>query len=289
MNPIKNMRLLVLALCLLLLATATCGLLSQQEATTRLASTIDGRTIELYGRGAYAHHSILRAATYLGTDWAVLLLVVPLLLLTVSRMGKSPQSLLLCSGALMIAFYYSISLAFGAAFNRYFLLYTLLFAVAGFTLGHALYLLHQTTWKPTKQTAGSNTGTAIFLFMAGASALIWLSLIIPALASGDFSQFIDINTTEPTFVLDMGIVFPFFTVCGVALLKQKEFSYRFTPVLLTFYTLVGAMVVMQTCVQLRLGLEIPLPQLFGMVVSFVALGALALWLNVRFLRKNLTG
>lgn len=288
MNSTKTMRLLVLLVCVLLMATALAGLFWQGEGSSKNVSAIDGREVELYGRGAYANHSILRATSYMGADSAMLLAVVPLLLVTAACMRKFPKSLLVCSGALMIAFYYSISLAFGAAFNRYFLLYTALFSVAGFSFGYSVYLLSKTSWKQENHPQSRNWGTAIFLFLAGASALIWLSMIIPALISGDFSEFIDVNTTEPTFALDIGIIFPLFTVCGIALLKQKEFGYRFTPVLLTFYSLVGALVAIQTIVQHGYGIEIPLPQMIGLVASFIALGIIALILNVRFMRRNIS-
>lgn len=288
MNSTKTMRLLLLLVCLLLITTALAGLLWQEEGSTKIATAIDGREVELYGRGAYANHSQLRATSYMGADWTMLLIVVPLLLIASAVLNKFSKSLLVCSGALMIAFYYSISLAFGAAFNQYFLLYTALFSVAGFSFGYSVYLLNKTSWKREKLPQSRNWATAIFLFLAGASALIWLSMIIPAMISGDFSEFIDVNTTEPTFALDIGIIFPLFTVCGIALLKQKDFGYRFTPVLLTFYSLVGALVAVQTIVQHAYGIEIPLPQMIGLVASFIALGIVALILNVRFMRRNIS-
>lgn len=287
MNPIKTMRLLILLVCVLLVSTALAGLLGQGEGSARIVTALDGREVELYGRGAYANHSLLRATSYMGADWAIVSVVVPLLLLASACLRKLPKSLLVCSGALMIAFYYSISLAFGAAFNRYFLLYTALFAQAGFSFGYSVYL-GWTSWQRKKQTQSRNRGTAVFLFLAGASALIWLSMIIPALISGDFSDFIDINTTEPTFVLDIGIIFPLFIVCGIALLKQREFGYHFTPVLLTFYSLVGVMVAVQTIVQHIYSIEIPLPQMIGLVASFIALGTIALILNVRFTKRDIS-
>jgi hypothetical protein len=280
------MRLLVFLVCALLVAAALAGLQGQGDGSAKTVTTIDGRAVEIYGRGAYANHSLLRATSYIGADWAMIVVVVPLLLITAACMTKYPKSLLVCSGVLMTACYYSISLTFGAAFNHFFLLYTALFSVAGFTFGYSVYLLGQSTWKQDKNPLGRNRLTAAFLFLAGASALIWLSMIIPALVTGDFSEFIDINTTEPTFALDIGIIFPLFTVCGIALLKQKEFGYRFTPVLLTFYTLVGALVVAQTIVQQVNGIDIPLPQMLSLVVSFVLLATIALVLNVRFIRKN---
>lgn len=285
-NSTKMMRLSVLAVCILLMTTALVGSFWQGEGSSKLVSALDGRQVELYGRGAYSNHSILRATSYIGADLAMLLVVVPLLFTTAASIKKFPKSLLVCSGALMTAFYYSISLVFGAAFNRYFLLYTALFSVTGFSFGYSVYLLGKRSWKGENQTQSKDRGTAIFLLFAGSTALIWLGMIIPALIQGDYSEFIDVNTTEPTFALDIGVIFPLFTACGIALLKQKEFGYRFTPVLLTFYSLVGVVVIMQTTVQHIYGIKIPLPQMIGTVASFIALGIVALVLNVRFMRRS---
>lgn len=286
MKDVKTLRLLLMLTGILLVAAALAGLLGQGAGPAKSAFAIDGREIDLFGRGAYANHSLLRATSYIGADWAMLLIVAPMLLITAVCLGRYRKSLLVCSGALMIVFYYAISLTFGAAFNHYFLLYTALFAVSGFTFGFSVYRSGKTAWKQDKRPQGSSRGTAIFLFLAGSSALVWLSMIIPAQITGDFSAFIDINTTEPTFALDIGIVFPLFVVCGIALLKQKEFGYRFTPILLTFYALVGGLVVVQTIVQHGYGIEIPLPQLLSLVVSFIILAVMALVINVRFVRRN---
>lgn len=281
----KTMQRLVLLVCLLLLATALTGLLWNGEGSSRIVSTIDGREVELFGRGSYANHTIIRATTYIGADWTMLLVIVPLLLITAAMMNKVPKSLLVCSGALMIAFYYSISLAFGAAFNPFFLLYTALFSVSGFSFSYSLYQSGKSTWKREIQSQLRSRGLVAFLFVAGATALIWLSMIIPGMISGDFSAFIDVNSTEPTFVLDIGVVFPLFIVCGISLMKKKELGYRLTPILLTFYTLVGAMVAVQTIVQNSYGVEIPMPQLISLVASFITFGTLSLVLNIRFMKR----
>ena len=285
----NTMRRLVMLVCLLLLVTALTGLLWNTEGSSRTVSAIDGRDVELFGRGTYANHTIMRATTYIGADWTMLLVIVPLLSVTATMLNKFPKSLLVCSGALMIAFYYSISLAFGAAFNHFFLLYTALFSVSGFSFGYSVYQSGKSSWKYKAQSQWRCRGTAVFLFFAGATALIWLSMIIPGTISGDYSAFIDVNTTEPTFVLDIGVVFPIFTVCGVSLIKNKTFGYRFTPVLLTFYTLVGALVAVQTVVQKSFGVDIPLPQLLSLVASFIVFGTISLVLNIRFMKRCITG
>jgi hypothetical protein len=287
MSSIKRLNLLVLFVCILLVATTLIGIFWQGEDSAKIVTAIDGREVELLGRGAYANHSILRAASYIGADLTMLLIVLPLLLITNSYMRKSNKSLLVMSGVLMIVLYYSISLTFGAAINQFFLLYIVLFSLAGFTFTYAVYLSGKTLWR-MDPPQGRNLGTSVFLLLAGASALIWLTMLIPAIISGDYSELIDINTTEPTFVLDIGIIFPIFTACAVALLKGREFGFRFAPTLLTFYSLVGTMVAIQTMVQQRYGIEIPLPQMIGLVVSFIVLGIIALILNIRFMKKNIS-
>lgn len=287
MSSTKKLQTLVLLVILLLIATALIGLFWQGEGYTKIATAIDGREIELYGKGAYANHSILRATSYMGADLSILFTVVPILLVTAVCMEKFQRNLLICSGALMVAFYYSISLTFGAAINRYFLLYIALFSLSGFTLGYSVYQSGKIAWKHQNLSRTRNWGTSIFIFLAGASALIWLGMLVPAIMSGDFTEFIDINTTEPTFALDIGILFPLYISCAIALLKGKELGFWLTPILLTFYSLVGSMVAIQTLVQQRNGIEIPMPQMLSLVASFITLGAIALILNIRFMKRNI--
>ena len=282
MKPIVATRLLVLLVCTLLIMSAFVGLFWKEAGIATSARSIDGREIILYGRGAYANHSISRAGSYMGTDITMLVTVAPLLLLAIILLKKTPKSFFVLAGGLMVVCYYSISLVFGAAFNRFFLLYTALFSVAILTFGYVIRLLQGLTWRHGEETK-KKYGTAVFLFLAGASALIWLTVIIPGMLSGDFSAFIDINTTEPTFALDIGIIFPFFVVCGFSLLRRGRFGYLFTPVLLTFYSLVGVLVVVQTMVQWSFGIEIPLPQLISFVIVFMVLGLISLFLNLRFM------
>lgn len=285
MLSIKNLFRLVMLVCLLLVITAALGLFFQGEGTTRFVTALDGHQVELLNRGTYANHSILRATSYMGADLTIMIIVVPLLLVSSYVSKKSSKSLMILCGGLMIAFYYSISLAFGAAFNPYFLLYTVLFAVSGFALANALGLLIKTSrsWIITQT---KNVSTVIFLIIAGLSALVWLTLIIPTFFSGDYSAFIDVNTTEPTFALDIGIVFPLFMVIAYALHQKRRIGYVLTPVLLMFYALVGVMVSIQTSVQYVYQVDIPLEDLVRLVISFIVLGMVSLGLIFRFFKRH---
>jgi hypothetical protein len=287
--PEKKVRILsiiILIVIALLITTSLLGLLLNQKGITESALTLDGREIKLYGQGTYSNHSLVRATTYKGADLAIILFVVPILIVTDLLKNKYPKLFLIQSGALMITLYYSISLAFGAAFNDFFLIYIALFSLSlsAFTL--SIYLINKSSWSNKKST-NNNLGTSIFLFLAGGSALIWLSLIIPALITGNYSEFIDINTTEPTFILDIGLIFPLFIACGISLLKKREFGYRFTPVLLTFYTLVGLMVILQTFFQNIYDVHLTKQQFVSLIVSFAILGAASFIINVYFMKNKI--
>lgn len=285
-KQIKVLNILILLVSMLLIITSLLGLLCNQGKGPQSALTLDGRDVELYGYGAYSNHSLVRATTFKGADLTIILIVVPMLIFTTLLKKKYPKLSLIQSGALMLALYYSISLAFGAAFNNFFLIYTVLFSLSLFTFVLSVYLISKKSWSKNNNKY-KNIGTSLFLFIAGGSALIWLGLIIPALATGDYSEFIDLNTTEPTFVLDIGLIFPFFVFCAAGLLKKKELSYRFTPVLLTFYTLVGLMVIFQALFQNYYGIYMPKQQFMTLIVSFAVLGLISLIVNINFTKNRI--
>ena len=72
-------------------------------------------------------------------------------------------------------------------------------------------------------------GTAIFLLISGSSVLVWLEFIIPALLSGQPLPTMEVYTTEPTFVLDLGVIFPIYLGC--VLLLGAVSGYELAPVL----------------------------------------------------------
>lgn len=172
----------------------------------------------------------------------------------------------------------------GVSFNRMYPLYLLQFSAAFFSFIKSLIDLLKSDCYEVKLYKIKLKGIALFLIIGGCSVLIWLTFIIPAVITGNPSNFIEIYTTEPTFAIDLGIILPTCIYCGVALLKQKEIGYKLAPVLLILITGVGACVISQTVVQLYLGIKLNLGQVVGMVMSFVILGAIAIVLNIKLLK-----
>ena len=94
-----------------------------------------------------------------------------------------------------------------------------------------------------------------------------------------------IYTTEPTFVLDIGFILPFTWICGIGLLKKKKNSYVMVPILLTLIIAVALCVIMQTVMELRMGIVLEPGQMIGLAGSFIVLGGIAVVLYHRFLKS----
>lgn len=243
---------------------------------------IYGESIELFGDGIYKYNSVLKAGANKGADIAMLMVAMLFSCLTVLR-SKSVTYRYMHVGLLSGLLYYSACLVFGVTFNRLFPVYVLLFSSALFAMIFLLGGLMRETRLPEKIRRTPMKGTAVFLIICGSSVLLWLQFIIPALITGQPLSNIEVYTTEPTFVLDLAIVFPVYIGCAIALFQKRDIGYKLAPVLLTFIIIIGLTVICQTIVQTSMGIHIPVPELISLVVSFIILGVVAFFLNRRVL------
>jgi len=74
-------------------------------------------------------------------------------------------------------------------------------------------------------------------------------------------------------------------LAGIQLLCRAPLRYLLTGILTTLLALVGAMVIGQTVMQLKIGVELSPGQLIGMVGTWVIMGGIAVWLSIAFLRN----
>jgi hypothetical protein len=242
--------------------------------------SIYGESIELYGDGIYKYNSVLAAGASKGTDFVMIIVAVLFSFFTVMRKTATKYKFLhvgLLSGLL----YYSINLVFGITFNRLFPIYILLFSFSLFTM---IFLLNGLIKEDNiSEILNSKTlkGTAIFIIICGFSVLVWLPYIIPALISG---HSFEIYTTEPTFVLDFGIILPLFLGCGILILKKKIIGYKLASIPLTLMPIIGLVVIGQSIFQILININIPIKELIGLVVSFIILGIISIILNINFMK-----
>ncbi len=267
----------------LAIISASLGVFYSFGGQQRTVTNIYGQTVTLYGDGIYLNDSIMKVGTTKGTDIAIIIVSI-LLLLIISIFRNRKFRPFLQTGFLSIILYSSTCLVMGVNFNRLFLLYLVQFECAFFATIFSIANIIKTEKFNNSLYKKRLKGTAIFMIVAGCSVLVWMMFIIPATISGQPMNIIDVYTTEPTFVIDLAIILPTSVFCGVMLLKQNPIGYKIAPVLLTLISGVGLCVIMQTMAQKALGIVIPIGQIFGLVISFVILGVIAIVLNVKLLR-----
>jgi hypothetical protein len=272
---------LTIRVCCLVWFNAGMGLLYSDGGKTRVVENIYGQTIELFGDGVYANNSMLRATTAKGSD-LVMLLVSMALFAAAFRRSTSPKAKLIHAGLLVPILYYSATTAFGVAFGRMFLAYVALFSVVLYAFIVTMIDLVATV-KPAAMDR-KYTKTAVFTMLSGCTVMVWLMSILPTLFTSAPLDIIEISTTEPTFIIDIGIIFPTCLYGGVMLLKKKPMGYILPPIMLTFLSVIAATVLGQTAVQLRYGVVVSIEQVVGYVGSFVIFGIIAAIVNLRFLK-----
>ncbi|GHV41412.1 hypothetical protein FACS189490_08280 [Clostridia bacterium] len=259
---------------------AGMGLFYSDGGQPRMVESIYGEIVRLFGDGVYANNSMLKATTAKGSDLVMLLVSLGLLAATLKRDAGAKARLLHC-GFLVPILYYSATTAFGVAYSRMFLVYLLLFSAAFFATVAAMIDLSRTIQPVNKDK--KFTGTAIFTILAGCTGLVWLMSILPTVFTNAPLDIIEISTTEPTFIIDIGLILPTCVLGGVMLLRKKTLGYILPPIMLTFLVIIAVTVIGQTAMQLYYGVVVSLQQVIGYVGTFVAFGVIAAIINTRFL------
>ena len=239
-----------------------------------------GDTVAIFGSGIYSGDSYFKAPISLGTDFSVFFVVVPLFIITLSRMTKGNSNIirLKLMSLYAAAFYYSISIALGVKYNQLFLVYTALF---GCTLFGMIKFFRQLDLKAMNYPL--TKGTKIFLIVTGIALIVaWFPDIIPTLQGKRSLEYIGVYTTEITYVLDMGIIAPLCLVCLHMLGKKDPLGTVILAAILRLFIIVGIMVIPQTICQYISGVDLPLAALITKTASFVVLGVFAFALERKF-------
>lgn len=281
---VKKTRITILSMIVVILiwCSAGLGLIYNDRGAPKLVENIYGETVQLFGNGAYANNSMLKATTAKGTDLVMLLVSVGLLITTLKR-NTGAKMKLLHGGFLVSVLYYSATTAFGIAYSRMFLLYLSMFSSAFFAFVVTMIDLNETI-RPVKND-GKHTGTAIFTMAAGCTVLVWLMSILPTVFTNAPLDIIEVSTTEPTFIIDIGLIFPTCILGGILLLQKRPMGYILPPIMLTFLMIIAVIVVGQTAVQLQYGVVISIQQVIGYVITFVVFGLIAAIVNTRFMLR----
>ena len=286
----KSKALIVLnkVIILLVLVVTVTGILSFDPGQSYYAMNQYGETIRIWGSGIYAHDSFFKAPIQIGTDITVLFVVVPLTLYSFAKFRKeqSMERYIQNFGYISVLLYYSSCLAFGVTYNRLHLVYILLFSACLFSVNVLLAFFYKTE---NEENIGVNSfftkGMKVFLILSGFSLLVsWLPDSISTLIKDSPLALIEVYTTEPTHVLDMGIISPLLFITYYLCKKEKFIGYVLFRMILIVCQIIGIMLTLQTVFQILAGIELPIPVLITKDFTFIILAAFALYFD-RKLRK----
>lgn len=269
----------------LLIVVSIAGTLSLDFSKSYLVVNQYGNVVQIYGHGIYAHDSYFKAPVLIGTDFTILLLVVPLFVLAVIRNCKNQtqKTKLSLLSIYAVALYYAVSLSLGATFNGFHLLYIALFSCSLFGVFFVARKMDT-----NKFSYVATKGVSIFLILSGIALIVaWMPDIITAILTGQSLTMIEVYTTEITYVLDMGIIGPLCLICLYLLKKRDGLGIVLLAALLKCCIVVGIMMIPQTICQVASGYEMALPVLLTKSGSFALLAAFALYFNHKLYRAKL--
>lgn len=160
-----------------------------------------------------------------GTALVILVVALPVLAVSLRAAAHgSARAVIVWLGSVGYLLYNAVMFAFATPFNRLFLLYLAMLALALWTAGA---LVSRTDLGALARRCSPELPVrwlaAYALVVAGLNAVAWLAGIVPALASRRPSELLDGTglTTNPVYVQDLAVWLPLVTVAAVWLLQRR--------------------------------------------------------------------
>lgn len=176
----------------------------------------------------YNDNAFVKLAWYTN-DIITLFAVVPLLVMATYLSQKGSQRwLLVWMGLLGYMFYNFAFYLFGAAFNIFFLIYTVLVSMSAITL--ILQLSNAGISNLASKFAEKTPAKWISIYLLLISAMLFiveLSMIIPFLKSGTIPDTIKLtgHPTSVVFALDFSIVIPVSAIAAILLWQRRSWGF----------------------------------------------------------------
>ena len=229
----------------------------------------------LFFSGLYRDNALITCA-WRGNDFVTLILAVPGLLVSMLlALRGSQRALLIWAGMLGYMLYNYVFYLYGAAFNVFFLMYVLLFALSMYALILVVTKLdipaiHRqfSARTPVKWVGG------FMVFFAVLLGGMWITMSLSFVFTGIVPQPI-LQTGHPTgvvFATDLSLLVPAMALGGVLLWRRKNWGYALSAIVLIKACTYGlAMITMSVFTYIELGTVDP----FIMLWIFLSAGCLA--------------
>jgi len=268
---LANKILIPLIFCLALIA-ASAGLWPA-EGTPYAATNLRGEAVTINARGLYYWDTVSSAAQMQANNVVTLFLALPLLGISFfMALRGSLKGKLLLSGTLGFILYTYITMCFGAAFNRLFIVYVALFSLSLFAFILKMMSFDLEQLPDQISSRFPRIWIAGLLFFAGAFlTLAWLGRIASALLQGTIPA---LENTTSMFIqaLDLGVIVPLCILAGILLLRSKPWGYLLSAVGLVKFSTLSTAVSLMGLNMARLGIPIsPIELLIFPAMAFAGI------------------
>ncbi len=241
---------------ILTLVATLSGLWPAQGAPYPLTN-FRGEQVTINARGLYYWDTLSSAAQTQANDLVALVLGLPLLGVSFwLTLRGSLRGRLLLTGTLGFILYTYITMCFGAAYNRLFLVYVALFSLSlyAFILSMMSFDLntlpsHFSEKLPRGWIAGLLFFAAVFLSFA------WLGRIAATFAPGNVPA---LENTTSMFIqaMDLGVIVPLCVLAGILLLCRNPWGYLLASVGMMKFLTMGTAVSLMGLNMARVGIPI---------------------------------
>lgn len=259
MNP--ALKWLVPSIFILTLVATLAGIWPAQGAPY-LLTNFRGEQVTINASGLYYWDTLSSAAQTQANDLVTLVLGLPLLAISFwLAVRGSLRGRLILTGTLGFFLYTYISMCFGAAYNRLFLIYVALFGLSlyAFILSMMSFDLktlpaHFSAKLPRGWIAG------LLFFAAAFLAFAWLGRIAATFTPGAVPV---LENTTSMFIqaMDLALVVPLCVLSGILLLRRSAWGYLLASVGMLKFLSMGTAVSMMGLNMLRVGVPVDTAEL----------------------------
>lgn len=289
-KKVEIISVLNVVIILLSAIVTICGICSFHTEFSYNTVNQYGQSIKMWGAGVYSHDSFFKAPIFIGSDFTILIFILPFAVLTFVKMQLKPKlELYIQNLAVMsLLLYYSASIAFGVTYNHLHLLYIALFGACFYCVCFLFAKLNAAQINQEKVCEYNiPKGVKTYLVILGVALFVaWLPDIITSLFNGTSLDLIEVYTTEITYVLDMGVISPLMFLI-LHLTNQGSFiGFVLLRIILKVCIGIGIMLPIQTAFQMMAGISIPIPALVTKVLIFVMLALFAAFFEHQLKRET---
>lgn len=285
MNTISSLKWLVPLILVLSLVAAGAGVLPGEGQPYPLTN-FRGEQVTINARGLYYWDTVSSAAQTQANDLITLVLGLPLLALSFwLTLRGSLRGRLLLTGTLGFFLYTYMSMCFGTAYNRFFLVYVALFSLSLYAFILSMMSFDLKTLPQHFSKRLPRRGIAALFFFASAFLLMaWLGRIAPTLLQ---NQTAALENTTSMFIqaMDLGMIVPLCILSGILLLRRSAWGYLLASVSMIKFLTLGLAVSVMGINMVRLGVPaspvelviFPTITLVNAVMTVVLLKGIAVW------------